>query len=90
MFAIPLTLPVSKIAEQFIYKNALKKKKVALNMLNSVAFTLHNVRGTKYWLAAQLKNEQQKLISQVFHSLEFLFLNSPPLDLYRTERKIKN
>lgn len=91
MFAIPLTLPVSKIAEQFIYKNALKKKKkVALNMLNSVAFTLHNVQGTKYWLAAQLKNEQQKLISQVFHSLEFLFLNSPPLVLYRTERKIKN
>lgn len=59
-------------------------------MLNSVAFTLHNVRGTKYWLAAQLKNEQQKLISQVFHSLEFLFLNSPPLVLYRIERKIKN
>lgn len=58
-------------------------------MLNSVAFTLHNVRGTKYWLAAQLKNEQQKLISQVFHSLEFLFLNSPPFVLYRTERKIK-
>lgn len=34
-------------------------------MLNSVAFTLHNVQGTKYWLAAQHKNEQQKLI---YHS----------------------
>lgn len=57
-------------------------------MLHSVAFTLHNVQGTKYWLAAQLKNEQQKLISQVLHFL--LFLSSSPLVLCRTEKKTKN
>lgn len=60
-------------------------------MLHSVAFALHNVQGTKYWLAAQLKNEQQqKLISQVLHFLQFLFLSSSPLVLCRTEKKTKN
>lgn len=48
----------------------------------------HNVQGTKFWLPAQLKNSQQKLVMFSI-SLSFPFL-IPPLSSWVVERKIKN